>query len=102
MPRFGPRPHSRGWHAECTASRRRVSIPHATQSEMKRILVLGAGRTAGRNFVAALRMADAPTYVVGADTNAFHLACSDADATYLVPDPETPDYVEMLLQVIAS
>ena len=58
---------------------------------MRRILVTGAGGNAGRNFIASLRMAPEPIYVVGTDVSAMHLACADIDAAYLVPRVDDPD-----------
>lgn len=69
---------------------------------MKRILVIGAGSNAGRNVVAALRMAHDPVFIVGADANAFHLACADVDASYLLPPPGEPGYLEALHEMIAN
>lgn len=68
---------------------------------MRRILVTGAGGNAARNFIASIRMAPEPFYVVGTDTNTFHLACSDTDASYLVPRCDEAGYEEALLTIIA-
>ena len=68
---------------------------------MKRILVTGAGGNASRNFIASLRMADEPFYVVGVDTNPFHLECAEVEARYQVPRCDDPGYLEALKAVIA-
>lgn len=69
---------------------------------MKRILIIGAGSNAGRNVVSALRMGEEPVFVVGADTNAFHLACADVDASYLLPPPSSPGYLEALHDIVSD
>ncbi|MBO6575838.1 MAG: ATP-grasp domain-containing protein [Rhodothermales bacterium] len=68
---------------------------------MRRILVTGAGGNAARNFIASLRMAPEPFYIVGTDTNTFHLACTDSDASYVVPRCDDPGYEEALLAIVA-
>ncbi len=69
---------------------------------MKRILVIGAGSNAGRNVVAALRMGDEPVFAVGADVNAFHLACADVDAAYLLPHSADPAYLDTLHGIVSD
>jgi biotin carboxylase len=68
---------------------------------MRRILVTGAGGNAARNFIASLRMAPEPFYIVGTDTDTFHLACTDADASYVIPRCDEPGYDEALLSIVA-
>ncbi|MFT5143671.1 MAG: biotin carboxylase [Rhodothermales bacterium] len=67
---------------------------------MRRILVTGAGGNAARNFIASVRMAPEPFYIVGTDTNTFHLACTDTDASYVVPSCDDPTYEESVLAII--
>ncbi len=67
---------------------------------MKRILVTGAGGNASRNFIASLRMADEPFYIVGTDTNPYHLEGADVEARYLMPRCDDPAYFECLSGVM--
>ena len=46
---------------------------------MTRLLVTGAGGSAGINFIACLRMANEPFHIVGGDINAWHLELPDGD-----------------------
>ncbi len=67
----------------------------------RRILVTGAGGSAGINFVASLRMAASDLYIVGTDINAWHLELPDVDAAYLLPHCTEPDYIPTLKRLIA-
>ena len=66
----------------------------------KRILVCGAGGSAGINFIRSLRLADEPFYIVAADMNRWHLELPDADAVYALPQCLAPDYLETLNRVV--
>ncbi|MEP6977200.1 MAG: ATP-grasp domain-containing protein [Thermoleophilia bacterium] len=68
---------------------------------MKRILVTGAGGSAAANFVASLRLATEPFYVVGVDVSPYHLELADVDVRYLVPRADAPDYLDRLNDLIA-
>jgi carbamoyl-phosphate synthase large subunit len=68
---------------------------------VKRILVTGAGGSAASNFVASLRLAPEPFYIVGVDVSPYHLELADVDVRYLVPRADTPDYLDRLNDVIA-
>jgi PylC-like, N-terminal domain/ATP-grasp in the biosynthetic pathway with Ter operon len=68
---------------------------------VKRILVTGAGGSAASNFVASLRLAPEPFYVVGVDVSPYHLELADVDARYLVPRVDAPEYFDALNYLIA-
>lgn len=68
---------------------------------MKRILVTGAGGSAAANFVASLRLAPEPFYVVGVDVSPYHLELADVEARYLVPRSDAPDYFDRLNDLVA-
>ncbi|HXI02498.1 MAG TPA: ATP-grasp domain-containing protein [Candidatus Saccharimonadales bacterium] len=67
---------------------------------MKRILVTGAGGSAGINFIASLRMADEPLYIAGTDINAWHLQLPAVDSAFLMPHCSDPSYVNELCRLI--
>ncbi len=67
---------------------------------MIRVLVTGAGGPAGVNFVRSLRAAPEPFYIVGTDTNRFHLEWPPLDAAYEAPPCDDPRYLDFLLDVI--
>jgi len=69
---------------------------------MKRIRVTGVGGSASQNFIASLRMAPEPFYIVGTDTNPYHLACADVEARYVLPRCDEPGYLQTLLSLLAS
>ncbi len=67
---------------------------------MKRILVTGAGGSAGINFIASLRIAPEEVYIVGTDINKWHLELPDVDKRYILPRCTQDDYVEKLNWII--
>jgi carbamoyl-phosphate synthase large subunit len=67
---------------------------------MKRILVTGAGGSAGINFVASLRMASEPVYVAGTDINTWHLQLPQIDRAFLMPHCTDPSYLDELRRLI--
>ncbi|HLI45788.1 MAG TPA: hypothetical protein VKU94_01180 [Geobacterales bacterium] len=67
---------------------------------MKRILVLGAGGSAGINFIKAIRMAKEKFYIVGTDINKYHLELPDVDKAYLVPHSKSRDYLDKINKII--
>ncbi|MCC7162212.1 MAG: ATP-grasp domain-containing protein [Anaerolineae bacterium] len=69
---------------------------------MKRILVTGAGGSASSNFVASLRMAPEPFYIIGADVRPFHLALADAQESYLLPRASDHNFVSELNRLIKA
>lgn len=69
---------------------------------MKRILVTGAGGSAGINFIASLRMAPEKVYIVGTDINKWHLELPDVDTRYILPRCTEDAYIAELNQVIGE
>lgn len=67
---------------------------------MKRILVTGAGGSAASNFIASLRMAPEPFYIIGADVRPFHLELANVQERYLVPRANSPEFVGELNRLI--
>jgi carbamoyl-phosphate synthase large subunit len=67
---------------------------------VKRVLVTGAGGSAGSNFVHSLRLAEEPFFVVGTDTRKYHLELADVDARYLVPRADDSAYLDELRAVV--
>lgn len=67
---------------------------------MKRILVTGAGGSAAANFIASLRLAPEPFYIVGADVRPYHLALADVQERVLVPRADATDFIDELNRVI--
>lgn len=51
---------------------------------MKKILISGVGGPAGINFVNSLRDAKEKMYLIGADTNSFHLEWPNVDEKVLM------------------
>jgi hypothetical protein len=68
---------------------------------MERILVTGAGGSAASNFVASLRMAPEPFYIVGADVKPYHLELADVERRYLLPPASDGTYIQKLNELIA-
>ncbi len=69
---------------------------------MKRILVTGAGGPAAYNFVQSLRQSKEKFYIVGTDTNIYHLELTDLDASYVLPEVSDSEYLSKLNQVITK
>lgn len=67
---------------------------------MKRILVTGCGGAAAANFIASLRVADENFFIIGTDSNKFHLELADVDIRYILPPASDPAYLEKLNQII--
>ncbi|MFQ5572910.1 MAG: hypothetical protein ACE5EJ_01525 [Nitrosopumilaceae archaeon] len=67
---------------------------------MKKILVTGSGGAAAANFVASLRSADEDFFIIGTDTNRYHLELADVDARYILPSAFEPSYLEKLNEII--
>ncbi|MBI4834623.1 MAG: ATP-grasp domain-containing protein [Planctomycetes bacterium] len=63
---------------------------------MKRILVTGAGGSAGINFIESLRMSKESFYIVGGDINRWHLELPRIDKGYILPYYNEPDYMDKL------
>jgi len=58
----------------------------------KRILLLGAGGSAGINFVQSLRAADEKIFIVGTDINKYHLQLPDVDERVIIPPCSAEGY----------
>lgn len=69
---------------------------------MKRMLVTGAGGSAGINFIDCLRMVHEKMYIVGTDVNKWHLELPDMDKRYLVPRSAETNYIDKLNQIIET
>ena len=67
---------------------------------MKRILVTGAGGSAGNNFIASLRLAPEPFYIVGTDTSKYYIKLSKADKNYKVANWHDKVYINQLKAII--
>lgn len=65
----------------------------------RRVLITGAGGPAGINFARSLRLAPEPFHLVGTDANPYHLQRAEADARYLVPRFDDPDYLPVLRSI---
>lgn len=68
---------------------------------MKRVLVLGAGGSAGINFIKSLRASQEDFYIVGTDTNKFHLQLPALDKRYLLPPATHERYIEKVNKIIS-
>lgn len=66
----------------------------------KKIMVMGAGGTAGINFIECLRMSKDSYYIVGCDINVWHLELTNVDARYVVPYSIEPGYIEAVNEII--
>jgi len=67
---------------------------------MKRVLVLGAGGSAGINFIKSLRISPEKFYIVATDINKYHLELVQADKTYFVERATSPNYIETINKII--
>jgi|BEDMetMinimDraft_1075159.scaffolds.fasta_scaffold01222_2 glutathione synthase/RimK-type ligase-like ATP-grasp enzyme len=67
---------------------------------MKRLLLLGAGGSAGINFIKSLRNAPEEFFIVGTDTNKYHLELPDLDKRYLIPHASNEEYINKVNEVI--
>jgi carbamoyl-phosphate synthase large subunit len=67
---------------------------------MRRILVTGAGGSAGMNFIQSLRMSKNDYYIVGTDSSKYFAKLSQADKTYVVPPLGHKYYLPALLSII--
>lgn len=67
---------------------------------MRRILVTGAGGSAGMNFIKSLRYAPEDFYIVGTDCSKYYVKLSQADKTYVLPYCAASDYIEKLNEIL--
>lgn len=66
----------------------------------KRILVTGAGGSAGVNFVRSLRLFPESFSIIGTDTSKFHIKLSKTGLDYLVPPCYDRNYISELNRII--
>lgn len=69
---------------------------------MKRILITGAGGSAGYNFYDALKLSSEDYYVVGTDARPQHLELIDVDKRYVVPPVTDKSYIDSINKIIAK
>lgn len=69
---------------------------------MKRILITGAGGAPSTNFVRSLRDAPEPFYLIGVDGDPYYLQRAETDERYLIPFTSDPQYMDVLLDVVAQ
>ena len=67
---------------------------------MKRIIITGAGGSAGNNFIKSLRMSKEKFYIVGTDSSKYYAKLSQADNTFVLPSCSSFDYIDQLNAVI--
>lgn len=67
---------------------------------MKRILVTGAGGSAGINFIASLRMAEERVHIAGSDINTWHMQLPDVDSAHMLPHCSATEYLDELCRLI--
>lgn len=69
---------------------------------MKRILVTGAGGSPSYNFIKSLRNnpRNEQFYIVGTDTEKFHIELSDVNTRYIVPTTSHPEYLSVLNRIV--
>lgn len=67
-----------------------------------KVMVMGAGGTAGINFIECLRMSKNKYYIVGCDINKWHLEIPRVDKRYVVPYSTEEGYVEALNEIISK
>jgi biotin carboxylase len=67
---------------------------------MRRILVTGAGGPAAANFIHSLRLSGKAYYIVGTDSNKWHLELANVDALYRLPRFHEGTYLPRLIEVI--
>ena len=60
----------------------------------------GAGGSAAANFVASLKLAPEPFFVVGADVSRYHLELADVDARFLLPRVDEESYLDALNRLL--
>ena len=68
----------------------------------KRIMIMGAGGSAGINFIESLRMIKNEYYIVGCDINKWHLEIPAIDKGYIVPYCTDPKYISTITTIIRN
>jgi biotin carboxylase len=66
----------------------------------RRILVTGAGGSAGINFINSLRLARRSYFIIGVDVNQWHLELPNVDAAYVIPKALESGYIRTLQKLI--
>lgn len=61
---------------------------------------MGAGGTAGINFIASLRKSNDNYFICGCDINKWHLEIPNVDKRYVVPYSIDPGYIDALNEII--
>ena len=64
------------------------------------VMVMGAGGTAGINFIECLRMSQGKYRIIGCDINRWHLELPKVDRKYIVPYSIEAGYIEALNEII--
>jgi len=67
---------------------------------MKRILVTGAGGSAGINFISSIKLAKEEMYIVGSDINKYHIELAPVDRKYIMPRALESTYIDKLNDLI--
>ena len=74
----------------------------AIVSDIKRILLTGAGGAPALNFIKSLSLAAEPFHIIGVDCDKHHLAGAQTDERHLVPRASHEDYIPVLQDLIAE
>ena len=69
-------------------------------SDLKKVLVTGAGGIGGVNFVRALRASPERFFIVGTDFNRFHLQFPDLDMRINSPRHSDPSFIDLIIDLI--
>jgi len=67
---------------------------------MKRLLITGAGGSPSTNFVRSLRQSPEKFYLIGVDSDKYHLQRAETDEKHLITNKDDPDYLRILNQII--
>jgi len=68
---------------------------------MKKILVTGSGGAASIGFVRCLRKSPEKIFLVGTDCNELFIHFSETDKSFLIPPANSPDYIDVLNEIIS-
>jgi len=63
---------------------------------MKKILITNAGGSPSANFVRSLRKAPEEFYLIGVDSDKYHLQRAETDEKYLIPSHDDDNYLDFL------
>jgi len=67
-----------------------------------KVMIMGAGGTAGINFIECLRMSKNAYFLVGCDINKWHLEIPSVDKRYVVPYSIEEGYIETINDIISK